>query len=316
MKLPQKKKPGDPVLASDWNMLLEAIAARTPCSGSGLNLSASSGGFAYSVPPPIGQLPKGQPPFSVIAVARDGSSYLVTMKEGWVIERQPMTGSHPAVVFHMPGYGGTSLDTIPRPQLAMSINDIAWCRYKCGPTGLINYTPEIVVVAADQPGAHYYPADPEGSGGDGDYYVKLFKLVLDGSSPRVIVYQQSDIGHVAQLWTGENVGTGLGVFKEHDEEENAYKFRTITGPGVSLSGDGNEILIGGDGAHLDLKVINRNYTLGEGDVLVLTGYSFGHKYRWRHGHYVGRYAFDAVPLDGDGALTIHEQTVSYFIPDA
>ena len=29
-RLPQKKKPGDPVLAADWNTLLDAIAARTP----------------------------------------------------------------------------------------------------------------------------------------------------------------------------------------------------------------------------------------------------------------------------------------------
>ena len=48
MRLPQKKKPGDPVLASDWNLLLEAIAARTPRPGAGLELTSSSGGFAYS----------------------------------------------------------------------------------------------------------------------------------------------------------------------------------------------------------------------------------------------------------------------------
>jgi hypothetical protein len=300
MKLPAKKKTGNLILASDWNMLLDALAAVAPRLGTG------------TIQPPLGQLPKGQPPFSVIAIETSGVSYLVTIKEGWVIERQPMSESSPAVLFHMPKYGATTLSTIPRPQLTMAVNDIAWCRYKTGPSGLVNAVPEIVIAAANQDGAHYYPDDPEGSGQDGDFYVKLFKLVMDGTAPAIIIYQQSDIEHTAQLWTGENVGTGIGVFKEHDEAGNIYKFRTIKGDGVTLSGDGTEILIGANGAHLDLKIVNRNFILGTDDVVIQTGYSFGYKYRWRHGHYIGRYAYDAVPLDGDDVLTIHEQIVTFW----
>ena len=231
MNLPPKKKTGDPILASDWNLLVDALAQRTPCTGTGLVLSAASnGGFNYSLPTPLGQLPKGQPPFSVIVIEKSESSYyLVTMQQGWVIERNPPVASHPAVILWMPQYGGTTLDHIPRPQLHVGVNEIAWCRYKCGPTGQINYTPEIVVAAADQPGTHYYPADPEGSGGDGDYYVKLFKLVMDGDYPAIHVYQQSDIEHYAVLWTGENVGYGQEIYKEHEESVNIYKFRRLDG---------------------------------------------------------------------------------------
>lgn len=265
MNLPPKKKKDDPILASDWNKLIDAIAARTPAPGAGLVLSAgTTAGFNYSLPTPLGQLPKGQSPFSVIAIEKgESSQYLVTIKEGWVIERNPPVASHPAVILWMPVYGGVSLNHIPRPQLHVGVNEIAWCRYKCGPTGMINYTPEIVVVAADQPGAHYYPADPEGSGGDGDCYVKLFKLVMDGESPAIEVYQQSDIEHYAVLWTGENVGTGLGVFKKHDETVNIYKFRTLTGD-VTLSTDGNEIHVGGNGPTFNVNLLGvQLYTDGE-----------------------------------------------------
>ena len=72
MKLPTKKKPGDPVLASDWNLLLEAISARTPRPGFGLKLSETSGGFSYSSPPPIIRQ-KGQSPFSVIVIEKSES---------------------------------------------------------------------------------------------------------------------------------------------------------------------------------------------------------------------------------------------------
>jgi hypothetical protein len=47
MRLPPKKKPGNPVLASDWNTILDAIAARTPRPSSGLELAFTSSGFAY-----------------------------------------------------------------------------------------------------------------------------------------------------------------------------------------------------------------------------------------------------------------------------
>jgi hypothetical protein len=47
MKPPPKKRPGNPVLASDWNTLVDALAARTPRPSVGLELVATSGGFIY-----------------------------------------------------------------------------------------------------------------------------------------------------------------------------------------------------------------------------------------------------------------------------
>ncbi|MCP5535379.1 MAG: hypothetical protein H7A51_03995 [Akkermansiaceae bacterium] len=54
MRLPEKKRPGKPVLASDWNLLLDAIAARTPRPAPGMELVLSSGGFIYRVRPQAG----------------------------------------------------------------------------------------------------------------------------------------------------------------------------------------------------------------------------------------------------------------------
>lgn len=49
MRLPPKKRPGNPILASDWNTLIDALEARTPRTGSGLEMVSSSGGFTYRV---------------------------------------------------------------------------------------------------------------------------------------------------------------------------------------------------------------------------------------------------------------------------
>jgi hypothetical protein len=49
MRLPGKKRSGNPILASDWNMLIDALEARTPRPGTGVELVAMTGGFTYRV---------------------------------------------------------------------------------------------------------------------------------------------------------------------------------------------------------------------------------------------------------------------------
>jgi hypothetical protein len=241
-RLPPKKKRGDPVLAEDWNALLDAIASRTPRPGTGLELIASSGGFAYSKPGPGIAPAQNLPPFAVIGIEKKDGAFRVTIKEGWVIERKPKYGDTPAVKFHIPKVGEETLDTIPRPQIDMSIGDTLWCKIVTDEMGEISEEPEILAAAGDQDGNHYYPVDPEGSGSDGEYFVKLFKLENDAGTPNVKVYQQSDIEHWAQLWTGENTGAGGKVFKDHKEDANIYRFRTIRGDyGISENQTADEV---------------------------------------------------------------------------
>ncbi|MEI7912236.1 MAG: hypothetical protein WCK77_21595 [Verrucomicrobiota bacterium] len=246
MPLPPRKKTGDPILAADWNMLIDSINERTPRAGVGLKLMAASGGFSYSANPPM-HSDKGQSPFSVIAIKKYGDDFKVTIKEGWVIVRQPKAGVHPAIKFHMPKYGSVPLDTLPRPQLVMADGDSAWCRYTTDSLGEIGWVPEIIVDAEDHDGTHYLPKNPgESAGTDGEFFVKLFTLMLDGTVPTITVHQQSDIEHYAQLWTGENVGYGAGVFQKYDPVDEKYKFRTIkAAPGTCLDvfESGDEVIV-------------------------------------------------------------------------
>ena len=47
MNLPPKKRPGNPILASDWNTMVDALAARTPRPSATLEIVSTSGGFSY-----------------------------------------------------------------------------------------------------------------------------------------------------------------------------------------------------------------------------------------------------------------------------
>ena len=49
MRLPPKKRSGNPILASDWNLLIDALIARTPRPGPGTEIVSSSGGFSFRV---------------------------------------------------------------------------------------------------------------------------------------------------------------------------------------------------------------------------------------------------------------------------
>ncbi|MBN8459440.1 MAG: hypothetical protein J0M04_16550 [Verrucomicrobia bacterium] len=305
MRLPNKKKPGDPVMAEDWNLLLDAVAARTPRPGDGLKFISSSGGFAYSSPRPVDSI-QGHPPFSVIAIAKSGGGYLVTMKEGWVIERQPKTGSKPAVKFRMPKASGTALDSTPRPQIPMGFGSIAWCRVRTLADGSITGDPEIVVSAGDENGVHYYPEDPGASGQPGDCFIRLFKLESDGGVPRVRVYQQSDIEHWAQLWTGKNLGSGARVFKEHFEDENTYRFRTVKGIlpiKAEENGDEIEISVGG-GGNLNLTILYASFD-ADGRKVMESPEVESVLY-WRGGMFVGT----TDPDDGDPPDGLVEKSVS------
>ena len=238
MNLPPKKNRGDPILARDWNLLVDAVAARTPRTGSGLHLSQTAAGFAYQFP----AWPQAQrvtpPPFGLVSIAagQDPEVFDVHIQEGWVIERKAAgEGGGPVVVFHMPKYGSTGLDGVPRPALPMTDGDTAWCVYQTDMRGEVTGTPEILVSTADQQQVHYAPVDPKGDGLGGTYAVKLLRLALENGSPVVAPFQQSDIEHCAQLWTGENLGDGRKVYKEHDEASNTYKFRTlVAGANVAL----------------------------------------------------------------------------------
>jgi hypothetical protein len=49
MRPPSKKRPGNPILASDWNLLIDALEARTPRPGPGTEIISASGGFSFRV---------------------------------------------------------------------------------------------------------------------------------------------------------------------------------------------------------------------------------------------------------------------------
>ena len=75
MRLPGKKRSGNPILASDWNLLIDAIEARTPRPGTGVELVSSSGGFTYRVRKTVASgSSSDECPFGEILTYKDGDT--------------------------------------------------------------------------------------------------------------------------------------------------------------------------------------------------------------------------------------------------
>jgi len=87
MRLPGKKRSGNPILASDWNLLIDALEARTPRPGMGVELIATSGGFTYRVRRMAGGDGAAESsicPFGEIMDVDDASSFTQGIRGGLV----------------------------------------------------------------------------------------------------------------------------------------------------------------------------------------------------------------------------------------
>ena len=107
MKLPPKKRPGNPVLASDWNTLVDALAARTPRPSAGMEIVSTSGGFSYRVRQTVGGTG------AVLADCPFGQ--IVRWTEGEGEEAVTKTGIRGGVV-----YAGDKVWNVPNKELNLA----------------------------------------------------------------------------------------------------------------------------------------------------------------------------------------------------
>lgn len=87
MRLPAKKRRGNPILASDWNLLIDALEARTPRQSPGMELVFTSSGFAFRVrKSSSSDATVGTPcPFGEIITWTDGGTPKIGIRGGIIL---------------------------------------------------------------------------------------------------------------------------------------------------------------------------------------------------------------------------------------
>ena len=213
-----------------WKQLGEYLKGRELAAGKGIKIENSpSSGAIISAKQEREKRQSQAPPFSILSLRPTSSTqYAVELQEGWVIQRKTkIDAAVDSVDFHEVRMSVSAyMSTRPRSEVTLSDGEFAYVSYTSDNEGLINSTPTISVAAAVPKSSHHQPPSGEATGAYGTYYVKLFKLTVDSGSPKIIVYQQSDIEHT-RLPTFRNVGGERYIHKDWDGVADRYDFRTL-----------------------------------------------------------------------------------------
>ena len=274
------------------------------------------------------------PPFTVsLCDSVVGGSYYAVVSPGRVTDRVPGDQGN-AVISYQPGnlyYASGEANPEADPpivagaprRLEMSVGDSICITGEVLPTGAIGKEStaetEWVKIEIGSGTAiesiHYIPAvadDDEGT--PGTYYYQLAKLESTETGAKLTpIMAGSHIDHYRERPILDNVGYGdANVIKDYHAETDTYRFRSLKGAnGVTVTQNADDIEIsGGDGGHLDLFTVTLNCELEDGFIKP-SGSSEAYLHRWRNGLYLGVYAVNYGPLDGDEDITVNVQYVTH-----
>lgn len=212
-----------------WKQLGDYLKGNELNAGKGIKIeNSTSSGSIISAKQPREKKQSQAPPFSVLSLRKTSSTqYSVELQEGWVIERKTKYDSAvDAVSFHEVNLGGAAMSTRPRNEVTLEHNQYAYVEFETDNEGFVNTTPTITVASTVPNSTHHQPPSGVAAGAYGSYKVKLFKLTVDNGSPKIVVYQQSDIEHT-RLPTFRNVGGERYIHKDWDGPADRYDFRTL-----------------------------------------------------------------------------------------
>ena len=192
--------------------------------------------------------------FSMRNVSEDSGSFMVEVHPGWVYSLFPPDSANERDPFTelMPEINGQPLNERVNdeyPRIEVSPGDVVAAKIERDDSGQIIPPVRIVVREGGEdtdPGIHYQPPNPDEDGVPEMFLLwNLFQVDDDGSGGIVSVPMwQADIILTPFLWTGENIGEGSSVFKQHNRTAGTYEFRNIKGCwGASVGQEGDSINI-------------------------------------------------------------------------
>lgn len=257
--LPADVKKGDPVKAEDYNKLLAAVRSSIIQPGTGYLRTINKSGTTLRIKQNKEFRPRINPPFSVIEVeSAGGNDYDLRFEPGRVCSANPVAAADgdDGYDYAIPRINGTPMDQKDTngdfPSLSVEDGFSVYCKIKRQADGVLITPVDLVALDRDEVSGHYFPADPDDSGTEEIFqYRRILDLDVVSGEVEIKVWRRSDIDLEPYLWTGDNVGTGVDVFKEHDEENGVYNFHRVNGCyGLKGALDSNSIKLDFEGENI------------------------------------------------------------------
>ena len=238
----------------ELNQLATRIEEGRPIPGPGLEARGTPDGVELRA----GAFLPDYAPFAVIKTEANGANYDVTFSPGRVVIPNPaqFANGGDGYDYHIPEIDGVPMDELDTndefPKLTVSPGQGVYCSISRDEKGQITGSVEIITstIAADS--QHYQPADPDSSGlASNTDLIRIIDLTEDGDLLVLKVWRKSDILLAPFLWTGENVGANARVFRNYEQPDGTYNFRTLKGCwGSSVAEDGDIIKIEADAVNI------------------------------------------------------------------
>jgi hypothetical protein len=257
--LPADVKKGDPVKAEDYNKLLAALRRSIIQPGTGYLRTINKSGTTLRIKENKEFRPRINPPFSVIEVdSAGGNNYNLRFEPGRVSSANPEAASDgdDGIDYQIPKINGTPMDQKDAngdfPALTVEDGFSVYCRIRRTAMGVLINPVDLVAADRTEVSGHYFPPDPDNSGTEEVYqYRRILDLDVVSGEVEIKVWRRSDIDLEPYLWTGDNVGQGVDVFKEHDEENSVYNFYRVNGCyGLKGALDSNSIKLDFEGENI------------------------------------------------------------------
>lgn len=256
---------GDTMLA--WKKELEGDRV---IPGPGIKETDTGKGRSFRIEFP----PTDYAPFALKQIEPNGTDFDLTFEPGRVVFADPIeaANSRDGYGYFIPEINGEPMDVeLPTgkfPALTVSPGQAVFCKVNRGEIGQVIPPVQLVAAAQNTKSDFYQPDDPSGGGNESEFdYIRILFLDVVSGEVEIKIWRKSDIQMSPFLWTGENIGGGIDLFKEHDEVEGTYKFRTPKGCwGTKMELDGDLVVV-----ELDAKNVGAGVSAsaGEGATLLV-----------------------------------------------
>jgi len=233
---------------AELNQIAERIERGFPLPGKNMTANATPGGIELSAKFETADFA----PFAVMEITETtGGDYELTLSPGRVIVANPVAAANgnDGYSYFVPEIDGDPMDEENEndelPKITVSAGEGIFCKINRNSSGMVLPPVEIVTNPVDEDSDHYQPPFPGDSGhASEDDLLRILYLTEEDDEVVLKIWRKSDIQLTPYLWTGDNIGGGARVFKEHDEQQGIYFFRSLKGCwGADVTEDGDLLVV-------------------------------------------------------------------------
>lgn len=150
----------------------------------------------------------------------------VSLSPGYVRNINPSSAADSPIIDWMPTLEGVPLSNDPSPEITVASGQVLYCEVPTTNKGVVIAAPTITLGEPQQTGTHYQPPQLNPVDGSLRFPIASFEE-RDGDLVAIQIQQGGPILVQPNLWEGKNIGGERELYKERQNADDLYEFRTL-----------------------------------------------------------------------------------------